>query len=72
MIDECSQISTRKPQAVFKVIRGDEGKRYGEASFKAEEKIEKGDRGCHIFCRNEHFSGRAASSTTITLRSSRT
>ena len=42
MIAEYSQISTRKPQTVFKVIRGEDTKRHGEASFKAEEK------GCHI------------------------
>ena len=38
MIVAYSQISTRKPHLVFKVIRGEEGKRHGEASFKAEEK----------------------------------
>ena len=37
MIAECSQISTRKLQTVFKVLRGDDTRRYGEASFKAEE-----------------------------------
>ena len=37
MIMAYSQISTRKPHLVF-VIRGEEGKRHGEASFKAEEK----------------------------------
>ena len=42
MIAEYSQISTRKPQLVFKVIRGEDGKRHGEASYKSEEK------GCHI------------------------
>ena len=65
MIDEYSQISTRKPQAVFKVIRREEGKRYGVASFKAEEKSDKGDRGCHICGRNGHF-WKAVISTMIT------
>ena len=37
MIAEYSQISTRKPQTVFKVIRGEDSKRHGEANFKAEE-----------------------------------
>ena len=48
MIAEYSQISTRKPQLVFKIIRGEDGKHHGEASFKAEEK------GCHI-CGGGHF-----------------
>ena len=34
MIAEYSQISIRKPHLVFKVIRGEDGKRHGEASFK--------------------------------------
>ena len=38
-------MKTRKPQTVFKVIKGDNGKRYGEASFKANEKAERGDKG---------------------------
>ena len=42
MIAEYSQISTRKPQTVFKVLKGEDNNRHGEASFKAEEK------GCHI------------------------
>ena len=49
MIAEYSQISTRKPQTVFKVIRGEETKRHGEASFKAEEE------GCHICGTPGHF-----------------
>ena len=49
MIAEYSQISTRKPQTVFKVIRGEDNKRHGEASFKAEEK------GCHIRGLTGHF-----------------
>ena len=43
------QISTHKPHLVFKVIRGEEGKPHGEASFKAEEK------GCHICGGGGHF-----------------
>ena len=43
MIAECSQISIRKPQTVFKVINGEDGMRYGEASFKADEKAERAD-----------------------------
>ena len=50
---------------MFKVIWGEEGKRYGEASFKAEEKSDKGDRGCHICGRNGHF-WKAVISTMIT------
>ena len=38
---------------MYKVIRGEVGKHYGEASFKAEEKS--GDRGCRICGRNGHF-----------------
>ena len=49
MIAEYSQISTRKPQTVFKVLRGDDTRRYGEASFKAEED------GCHICGIPGHF-----------------
>ena len=49
MIAEYSQISTRKPQTVFKVIRGEDSKRHGEASFKAEEE------GCHICGTPGHF-----------------
>ena len=49
MIAEYSQISTRKPQTVFKVLRGDDTRRYGEASFKAEED------GCHICRIPGHF-----------------
>ena len=49
MIAEYSQIFTRKPQTVFKVIRGEDSKRHGEASFKAEEE------GCHICGTPEHF-----------------
>ncbi len=49
MIAEYSQISTMKPQTVFKVIRGEDNKRHGEASFKAEEK------GCRICGLFGHF-----------------
>ena len=49
IIAEYSQISTRKPQTVFKVLRGDDTRRYGEASFKAEED------GCHICGIPGHF-----------------
>ena len=49
MIAEYSQISTRKPLTVFKVIRGEDSKRHGEANFKAEEE------GCHI-CGNPGIS----------------
>ena len=38
-ISEYGQITPRKPQTVLKVIKGDDAKRYGEASFKAEEDI---------------------------------
>ena len=41
IIAEYSQISTRKPQTVCKVIRGEDSKRHGEAIFKAEEKANK-------------------------------
>ena len=37
MIAEYSHFTTRKPQVVMKVIRGEEGRRHSEASFKAEE-----------------------------------
>ena len=37
MIAEYSQISTRKSQTVFKVIRGDDTRGHGESSFRAEE-----------------------------------
>ena len=37
MIAEYSQISTRKPQTVFKVIRGEDSRGHGESSFRAEE-----------------------------------
>ena len=49
MIAEYSQSSTRKPQLVFKVIRGEDDKRHGEASFRSEEK------GCHIWGGIGHF-----------------
>ena len=49
MIAEYSQISTRKPQTVFKVIRGEDTRSYGESSFKAEEG------GCHICGMSGHF-----------------
>ena len=49
MIAVYNKISTRKPQTVFKVLRGDDTRRYGEASFKTEED------GCHIFGIPGHF-----------------
>ena len=49
MIAEYSQIYTRKPHTVFKVIRGEDTKRHGEASFKAEKE------GCHISGTPGHF-----------------
>ena len=49
IIAEYGQITTRRPQAVMKVIRGEEPRRYGEASFKAEED------GCHICGVPGHF-----------------
>ena len=55
MIAEYSQISTRKPRTEFKVIKGEDNKRYGEASFKADEEPERGDKGCHICGRNGHI-----------------
>ena len=42
MIAEYSQLTSRKPHVVMKVIRGDDTRRYGESSFKSD----KG--GCHI------------------------
>ena len=42
VISEYGQITSRKPQTVLKVIKGEDAKRYGEASFKAEEE------GCHV------------------------
>ncbi len=42
MIAEYSQLTSRKPHVVMKVIRGDDTRRYGESSFKSEEG------GCHI------------------------
>ena len=42
MIAEYSQLTSRKPHVVMKVIRGEETRRYGEPSFKSEEG------GCHI------------------------
>ena len=49
VIAEYGQITSRKPQTVLKVIRGDDAKRYGESSFKAEEE------GCHICGVHGHF-----------------
>ena len=49
IIAEYGQITSRKPQAVLKVIKGEGSKRYGEASFKAEEE------GCHICGVTGHF-----------------
>ena len=49
MIEAYNQISTRKPQTVFKVLRGEDTRRYGEASFKAEED------GCNICGIPDHF-----------------
>ena len=49
MIAEYSQLTTRKPQVVMKVIRGEDTRRHGEASFKAEEG------GCHICGIPGHF-----------------
>ena len=49
MIAEYSQIWTRKPQTVFKVTRGEDNKRHGETSIKAEGK------GCHICGSTGHF-----------------
>ena len=49
MIAEYSQISTRKPQTVFKVIRGEDTRSCGESSFRAEEG------GCHICGMSGHF-----------------
>ena len=39
IIAEYGQITARKPQTVLKVIKGEDAKRYGEASFKAEEEV---------------------------------
>ena len=49
MIAEYSQLTSRKPHVVMKVIRGDDTRRSGEASFKAEEG------GCHICGIPGHF-----------------
>ena len=49
VIAEYGQITSRKPQTVLKVIRGEDAKRYGESSFKAEEE------GCHICGVHGHF-----------------
>ena len=49
MIAEYGQISMRKPHTVIKVIKGEDSKRYGESSFKAEEE------GCHICGIPGHF-----------------
>ena len=49
MIDEYGQIMTRKPQLVFKVIRGEDTRKGAEASFKAEEG------GCHVCGEPGHF-----------------
>ena len=49
IIAEYSQITSRRPQTVLKVIRGEDSRRYGEASFKAEEE------GCHICGVPGHF-----------------
>ena len=49
IISEYGQITSRKPQTVLKVIKGEDAKRYGEASFKAEEE------GCHVCGVPGHF-----------------
>ena len=49
VIAEYGQITQRKPQTVLKVIKGEDAKRYGEASFKAEEE------GCHVCGMPGHF-----------------
>ena len=49
MIAEYSQLMTRKPHVVMKIIRGEDTRRFGEASFKAEEE------GCHICGIPGHF-----------------
>ena len=49
VIAEYGQITQRKPQTVLKVIKGEDAKRYGKASFKAEEK------GCHVCGMPGHF-----------------
>ena len=49
MIAEYGQISMRKPHTVMKMIKGEDSKRYGESSFKAEEE------GCHICGIPRHF-----------------
>ena len=49
IIAEYGQIISRKPQTVLKVIKGEDAKRYGEASFKAEEE------GCYVCGMPGHF-----------------
>ena len=49
MIAEYSELMTRKPHVVMKIIRGEDTRRFGEASFKAEEE------GCHICGIPGHF-----------------
>ena len=49
IIAEYGQITQRKPQTVLKVIKGEDVKRYGEPSFKAEEE------GSHVCGMPGHF-----------------
>ena len=49
MIAEFRQISMRKSQTVFKVIRGEDSRSHGESSFRAEEG------GCHVCGVPGHF-----------------
>ena len=49
MIAEYRQISMRKSQTVFKVIRGEDSRSHGESSFRAEEG------GCHVCGVPGHF-----------------
>ena len=49
VIAEYGQITARKPHTVLKVLKGEDSKRYGESSFKAEEE------GCHICGITGHF-----------------
>ena len=46
---EYGQITARKPHTVLKVLKGEDTKRCGESSFKAEEE------GCHICGITGHF-----------------
>ena len=49
VIAEYGQITARKPHTVLKVLKGEDSKRYGESSFKAEEE------GYHICGITGHF-----------------